>query len=101
MQTINSIEEVTTHVKANDTLIRAVDISTGEDLINKANGILHTEYGNEKVTCTGQYGGATKNNKKKTQKKVKVQGKERVVYKGPRGGEYVKVGGVYKSLKSL
>lgn len=39
--------------------------------------------------------------KAKTQKKVKVQGKERVVYKGTRGGEYVKIGGAFKSLKSI
>ena len=36
---------------------------------------------------------------KKTAKKVKVGNVERCVYKGPRGGEYIKMNGEFKSLK--
>jgi hypothetical protein len=39
--------------------------------------------------------------KKATKKRVKVGGNERVVYEGPRGGEYVKMNGGYVSLKQV
>jgi hypothetical protein len=37
--------------------------------------------------------------KKRTNKKVKVNGRPHTVYVGPRGGEYVKVNGKYKAMK--
>jgi hypothetical protein len=43
----------------------------------------------------------TPKNMKKTAKKVKVGNVERCVYKGPRGGEYIKMNGEFKPLKSL
>lgn len=41
------------------------------------------------------------NGKKATSKRVNVSGKERVVYEGSRGGQYVKMSGNYVSLKEL
>lgn len=46
-------------------------------------------------------GGKPKNNMTATKKRVTVGKAKRVVYKGPRGGEYVKVNGKMVSLKSL
>jgi hypothetical protein len=46
-------------------------------------------------------GDQEKSTKKPTQKRVKVGGKERVVYEGPRGGEYIKQNGGFVSLKKL
>jgi hypothetical protein len=46
-------------------------------------------------------GDQKKSTKKPTQKRIKVGGKDRVVYEGPRGGEYIKQGGGFVSLKKL
>lgn len=102
--TVETIDQVLDVVKFEDTLVKAVDLDIVKDVTTDANLVLQQQNSgnpeNPRVTCTGTYGGK-KSSHKKTQKKVKVQGKERVVYKGPRGGEYVKIGGAFKSLKSL
>ena len=46
-------------------------------------------------------GKAKKPNLKATDKRVTVGKAKRVVYKGPRGGEYVKMNGKFVSVKSL
>jgi hypothetical protein len=40
-------------------------------------------------------------NTKTTSKRIKVDGRERVVYEGPRGGKYIKQNGTFISLKQL
>ena len=46
-------------------------------------------------------GGKKSKGKKATSKRVKVGGAERVVYEGPRGGEYIKMNGGFVNLKEL
>lgn len=45
-----------------------------------------------------QYGGLKI---KATKKRIQYKGRSRVVYKGPRGGEYIMVKGEYVSVKKL
>ena len=53
----------------------------------------------ENVKIGGKSVKKTPKNMKKTAKKVKVGNVERCVYKGPRGGEYIKMNGEFKPLK--
>lgn len=61
------------------------------------------------VPSDGKYNGdivfnirnITEGGKKPTKKRVVVKGKPKVVYKGPRGGEYIKQNGGFVSLKTL
>jgi hypothetical protein len=47
------------------------------------------------------YGGAKKNNKKKTKDTIVYKGKSRCVYTGPRGGKYIKYNNKYMSCKNV
>lgn len=92
--TLETIDDIPAFKTKGDYQIIKVLDNDHNDITQK---VYDTVLKNDTIKCTGTYGGS----KKRTQKKIKVQGKERVVYKGPRGGEYVKVGGAFKSLKSL
>lgn len=54
----------------------------------------------QEISDSLQDGGKKKSTKKATKKRVEVKGKKRVVYEGKRGGEYIKEGGKFVSLKS-
>lgn len=51
--------------------------------------------------AAGAHGGKKTKGKKATSKRVKVGGAERVVYEGPRGGQYIKMNGGFLNLKEL
>jgi hypothetical protein len=51
--------------------------------------------------CSPPQTGKSTNTKKATNRRVKVGAVDRVVYEGPRGGQYIKMNGGFVNLKSL
>ena len=52
-----------------------------------------------KIPATGAKGG--QGQKKRTDKKLYFKGRSRTIFKGTRGGEYIKLGGVFINVRSL
>ena len=74
------------------------DINGKPLIIDNSNSFpLFGSYGGNRCSISIINGGG----KKPTKKRVVVKGKPKVVYKGPRGGEYIKQNGGFVSLKTL